>query len=38
MPEKEMGVVLGPVILPILTLVPGLTIGFIIYHIVLTIK
>ncbi|WP_163539551.1 hypothetical protein [Gracilibacillus sp. YIM 98692] len=33
---KIMGVVLGPVILPILSLVPGLTIGFIIYHIVLT--
>lgn len=35
---KIMGVVLGPVILPILSLVPGLTIGFIIYHIVLTIN
>lgn len=35
---KIMGVVLGPVILPILSLVPGLTIGFIIYHIVLTMN
>lgn len=35
---KIMGTVLGPVILPILSLVPGLTIGFIIYHIVLRIK
>ncbi|WP_138419654.1 hypothetical protein [Aquibacillus sediminis] len=33
---KIMGIVLGPVILPILSLIPGLTIGFIIYHIVLT--
>ncbi|MBM7571198.1 hypothetical protein [Aquibacillus albus] len=35
---KIMGVVLGPVILPILSLVPGLMIGFIIYHIVLTMN
>lgn len=35
---KIMDVVLGPVILPILSLVPGLTIGLIIYHIVLTMN
>ncbi|MBU7592857.1 hypothetical protein [Metabacillus halosaccharovorans] len=35
---KIMGVLLGPVFLPMLSLVPGLTVGFIIYYIVLTIN
>lgn len=35
---KIMGVLLGPVILPILFLLPGLTVGLIIYYILLTTK
>ncbi|WP_328701097.1 hypothetical protein [Aquibacillus kalidii] len=35
---KVMGVVLGPIFLPILSLVPGLAVGLIIYYIVLIIS